>query len=203
MNISWLGEAGVRIQVKDTVILVDPPAAETGFKPTRQSASIVAITQPEGRDVKAIGGEPFVINTPGEYERQGVFVYGLRLGADTHRVHFRIEAEELSLGHLGSLDQKLDNGELAQLEGVDILFIPVGGGTVLSADTAATLISQIEPRIVIPIQYKAPGGTAKYSDATAFLKELGAKNVDPQTKYKITKRDLPVDETSVVVLARE
>ncbi|MBI5466695.1 MAG: MBL fold metallo-hydrolase [Candidatus Kerfeldbacteria bacterium] len=203
MNISWLGEAGVRIQVKDTVILIDPPSAETELKPTRQSASIVALTQTDGRDVRSVGGEPFVINTPGEYERQGIFVYGLRLATDPQRVHFRIEAEDMSLGHLGNLDSKLDNGELAQLEGVDILFIPVGGGPVLDADAAAALISQIEPRIVIPIQYKVSGGTAKYSDAAAFLKELGAKNIEPQMKYKIIKRDLPAEETQVVVLARE
>lgn len=199
MVISWLGDAGIRIQTKETVILIDPPSASTGLKPTKQVANIVALTQAEGTDAKSVAGEPFMINSPGEYERQNVFVYGIELPDDNGRVHFRIEAEELSLGHLGSLNMKLDNGQLAAFEGVDILFVPVGGKTVLDADAAATLISQIEPRIVIPIQHKCSGSTG-YADVSAFLKEMGAKSAEATDKLKIIKKDLPAEETRVEVL---
>lgn len=200
MIISWLGEAGIRLQTKDTVILIDPPASSTGLKPTRQAANIVALTQTEGRDAHGVTGDPLVINTPGEYERQNVFVYGIQMPGDASRVHFRVEAEEVSLGHLGSLDGKLDNGQLEALEGVDILFVPVGGKTVLDAEAAATLINQIEPRIVIPIQHKCPGSSAGYVDVSVFLKEFGAKAVEPTDKLKIIKKDLPAEETRVEVL---
>lgn len=199
MIISWLGDAGIRLQTKETVILIDPPAASTGLKPTKQAANIVALTQAEGTDAKSVAGEPFIINGPGEYERQNVFVYGIQLPGDTDRVHFRIEAEELSLGHLGSLDTKIENGDLAALEGVDILFVPVGGKTVLDAEAAAKLISQIEPRIVVPIQHKCPGSTG-YTDVSAFLKEMGAKSSETSDKLKITKKELPAEETRVEVL---
>lgn len=201
MIISWLGDAGIRIQTKDTVVIIDPPAASTGLKPTKQAANIVALTQSEDRDAKSITGEPFVINSPGEYERQNVFVYGIHLPGDTSRVHFRIEAEEMSLGHLGSIKEKLDDGQLAAFEGVDILFVPVGGKAVYTAEEATTLISQIEPRIVIPIQHKCPGNTAGYSDISAFLKEMGSKSSEVLDKFKIIKKDLPAEETQVVVLA--
>lgn len=200
MIISWLGDAGIRIQSKETVVLIDPPGSSTGLKPTKQAASIVALTEAEGRDSKSITGEPFIINAPGEYERQNVFVYGIALPGDPDRVHFRIEAEEMSLGHLGSLHSKLDNGQLSALEGVDILFVPVGGKTVLDAEAASAIISQIEPRIVIPIQYKSPGNTLGYSDVSAFLKEMGAKPSEPTDKLKILKKDLPAEETNVVIL---
>lgn len=201
MIISWLGEAGIRLQTKETVILIDPPAASTGLKPTKQAATIVAVTEAEGRDIKSIAGDPFVIDSPGEYERQNVFVYGISLPGDASRVHFRVEAEELSLGHLGGLQEKLDNAQIAALEGVDILFVPVGGKSVYDAEAASTLISQIEPRIVIPIQHKCPGSTAGYSDVSAFLKEMGAKTSDVVDKLKIVKKDLPADETQVIVLS--
>lgn len=200
MIISWLGDAGIRIQIKDTVVLIDPPGASTGLKPTKQTANIVALTQSEGRDVKSVAGDPFVINSPGEYERQNVFVYGVHLPGDADRVHFRVEAEEMSLGHLGSIKEKLDNGQLAAFEGVDILFVPVGGKSVYTAEEAATLISQIEPRIVIPIQHKCTGSTAGYSDVSAFLKEMGSKSSESLEKFKIIKKDLPAEETQVVVL---
>lgn len=201
MVISWLGDAGIRIQTKETVVLIDPPAASTGLKPTKQAATIVALTQAEDTDAKSVTGDPLLIKTPGEYERQGIFIYGIQLPNDPDRTHFRVEAEELSLGHLGGLKEKLENGQLAAFEGVDILFVPVGGKSVYTADEAATLISQIEPRIVIPIQHKSTGNTAGYSDVSAFLKEMGSKSSEAVDKLKIVKKDLPADETQVVVLS--
>lgn len=201
MQISWLGEAGLRLQIKDTVVLIDPPDKATGFGPVRQQAHIVALSAKEDRDAKSVGGDPFIIDLPGEYERQGVFVYGLALPSDPDFLHFRIEGEDMSLGHLGGLSKKLDNGQLEQLEGVDILCVPVGGKSVLDADAASQLISQIEPRIVIPLQYKVKGSTTTYADVAPFLKEIGAKSAETLEKFKIVKKDLPAEETHVVVLS--
>lgn len=200
MIISWLGDAGIRLQSKDTAIIIDPPGNGTGFKATRQAATIVALTESVGRDAGSITGEPLVINSPGEYERQNVFVYGLSLPGDASRIHYRIEAEDMSIGHLAGVATKPDNGQLDAFEGVDILCLPVGGKSVLNAEDAAELISQIEPRIVIPIQYKVSGSTSGYTDVTAFLKEMGAKSSEAVEQFKIIKKDLPAEETQVVVL---
>lgn len=201
MIISWLGDAGIRIQTKETVVLIDPPSASAGLKPTKQAANIVALTQAEGTDAKSVTGDPLLIATPGEYERQGVFIYGLQLAGDPTRTHFRVEAEEMSLGHLGGLQEKLDTAQLAALEGVDILFVPVGGKTVYDAEEAANIISQIEPRIVVPIQHKYTGNTAGYADVSAFIKEMGGKSSEVVDKLKIIKKDLPAEDTQVVVLS--
>lgn len=201
MIISWLGDAGIRLQIKDTVVIIDPPGTDTGFKPTKQAAHIVALTEKAGRDATSISGEPFLIQGPGEYERQNVFVYGIELPTDAGRVHYRLEAEELSIGHLGGLNKKLENGQLGSFEGVDILFVPVGGKSVLDAERAAELVSQVEPRIVIPIQYRVSGSTSGYAGVDAFIKEMGGKGGSPVDKLKITKRDLPVEETQLTVLS--
>lgn len=201
MQVSWMGEAGIRLQSKETVVLIDPPGAISGLKPTRQSAQIVAVTHKEGRDWSSVGGDPFVIDIPGEFERENVFVYGISLPSEAGKLHFRIEFEDLSIGHLGELAHGLENGELSQLEGVDILIIPVGGKTVLTADQAADLINQIEPRIVIPIQYQASGVKSPYSGIEPFLKAFGGKTTEVQDKLKISKKELPADETQVVLLS--
>jgi len=196
MQISWLGDAGIRLHVKDTVVIIDPPTT----RPIRQAAHIVAITQKDGREWKSIPGNPFLIDVPGEFERAGVFVYGLGLATEPQRLHFRIEAEDMSLGHLGNLDHRLENGELSSLEGVDVLFVPVGGKGVLTPDQATELISQIEPRIIIPIQYQATGLKSPYGPLEPFLKAMGAKSTEAIDKFKIDKRSLPADETQVVIL---
>ena len=191
MVISWLGDAGIRIQTNDSVLVIDPPS---GRGNAAAKADIVCLS--EGK--VSAGDDAFVIDQAGEFERKNVFVYGLHMTSESDRVHFRIEAEDLSLGHLGSLDHKLDNGELAKLEGVDILFIPVGGKSVLNAEQATAMISQIEPRIVIPIQH---GG--EYGAVAPFLKEIGAKSSEVQSKVKLSKKDLPADETTIMVLSND
>lgn len=199
MVISWLGQAGIKLQVKDTILIIDPP--DENGKGRRLNANIVALSAKTRGNIN-ITGEPFVIDEPGEYERQNVFVYGLHLPTDPANVHWRLEAEDLSLGHLGHLNHKLENGELAQLEGVDILFVPVGGHVVLNGEQAAELISQIEPRIVIPIQFKSEGIKNDQDSAEKFLKEMGAKAVTPTDKFRVGKKDLPAEETQVVVLSQ-
>jgi L-ascorbate metabolism protein UlaG (beta-lactamase superfamily) len=199
MVISWLGDAGIRIQTKDLTLIIDPPAQTTGFKHGKLTADVVALTQAEGRDADLVSGVTRTIETAGEYEVKQVFFYGLSLPSAPNQIHFRVEAEELSLAHVGSLTHTLDNGELASLEGVDILFIPVGGKSVLSAEAAAELISKIEPRIVIPIQFHVPGDKSGYDGIEKFLKEFGVKASEPQSKIKLAKKDLPAEETLVIV----
>lgn len=199
MIISWLGEAGIRLQTKDAMILIDPPSASTGFKPTRQSADIVALTQSNGRDAKSVGGDPLIIDMPGEYERKNVFVYGVEL-IPGGRVHWRLAAEDISLAHLADEPRSLENGQAAQFEGVDILFVPVGGKTVLGPEQAAGLVNLIEPRVVVPIQFHVPGSTAGYGQVEPLLKAMGASRTAGLEKWKITKKDLPSEETAVVVL---
>ncbi len=200
MQISWFGEAGFRLQGKDATLIIDPPAASTGFSLGRPTADILALTQKDGRDAGGVYGEPFLIDSPGEYERKGVFVYGLHIPSEPKRLHFRIEMEEMSFGHIADLDHPLEAEEIAQLEGVDILFVPVGGKTVLGAERATALISQIEPRIVVPMQYSVKGAKRDYAPVDQFLKEIGAKNVEPMDKWKIVKKDLPTDDTQTIVL---
>lgn len=201
MILSWLGEAGIRLQTKDAIVLIDPPASETGFKPTRQTADVVALTRAAGRDAKSVGGDPFIINGPGEYERKNVFIHGLELAPGSGQVHFRLTAEDISLGHLADLPRSPANGQLAQFEGVDILFVSVGGKAVLGPEAAAGLVSQIEPRVVIPIQYHIAGSRAGYGRVEAFLKAMGMKSSQaPVEKWKVSKKDLPAEETTVVLL---
>jgi L-ascorbate metabolism protein UlaG (beta-lactamase superfamily) len=106
----------------------------------------------------------------------------------------------MSVGHLGDLAHGLENGELEPLEGVDILCVPIGGKSVLTPDKATELISQIEPRIIIPIQYQVAGLSSGYGPLDPFLKAMGAKNIEPAEKFRIQKKDLPADDSQVVVL---
>ena len=85
------------------------------------------------------------------------------------------------------------------LGSVDILMIPVGGGSALEAKGANELIASIEPRIVIPMSYQIPGLKAKVGSVENFIKISGLPE-EKMEKFKVAKKDLPQDETRVVIL---
>jgi len=101
---------------------------------------------------------------------------------------------------LGDLGSPLDNGQLEKLAGTDILLIPVGGKYTLDAKKAVEVISQIEPRIVIPMHYKIKDLKIDIDPVDKFIKEIG---VEPtyEEKLKISKKDLPQEDMELVILS--
>jgi len=212
MYITWLGQSCFKLQDKigpDGVLLVtDPFNDDTGLKMPHFEADIVTVSHDhhDHNNLGAIRGKPYLINTAGEYEVKGVFVEGVEAWHDEKsggergsNVIYRIEMEDISITHLGDLGHILDAKQLEKLEGTDILLIPVGGKYTINAAKAVEIISQIEPRIVIPMHYKVPGLKVDIDGVDKFVKELGLK---PRTeeKLKITKKDLPQEDMELVVL---
>jgi L-ascorbate metabolism protein UlaG (beta-lactamase superfamily) len=144
-----------------------------------------------------------LIDAAGEYEVKNVFVYGIPAEKKDGKpiTMYLIEMDGIKVAHLGNLGQDtLTDKQMEILEGVDILLVPVGGGDSLNATKAVKLISQIQPRIVIPMYYKVPGLSLKLDSLDAFIKEYGVSKLEPQDKLKISKKDLPQEETKVEVL---
>lgn len=80
--------------------------------------------------------------------------------------------------------------------------IPVGGGKTINAKQAVELISQIEPRIVIPMHYQIKDLKTKtpLDGLETFIKEFGVTPKETVSKFKISKKDLPQDDVQLVVL---
>lgn len=110
---------------------------------------------------------------------------------------FSFSVDDLKICHLGDLGTELTSEQLDKVDGVDILLIPVGGHYTIDAKTAVKVISQIEPKIVIPMHYRA-GKMEVLAPVSDFLHEM-AVNPTPQDKLKIQAKDLP-DELEVIVL---
>jgi L-ascorbate metabolism protein UlaG (beta-lactamase superfamily) len=80
-----------------------------------------------------------------------------------------------------------------------VLFVPVGGVTALTAAQAAEVVSQLEPRLVVPMHYKTKDFPGKLEGLDKFFKEMGSTGVEEQATLKVTKNSAP-EETTVVVL---
>ncbi|OGL73701.1 hypothetical protein A3E39_01875 [Candidatus Uhrbacteria bacterium RIFCSPHIGHO2_12_FULL_60_25] len=213
MLIFWHGYTSVRIEAKtgeqECTLVTDPYENETSIRYPRTLTPDVVVLSHQDRkrfNLEPIQGTPFIISDPGEYEVKGMFVNGIQdPNADQglqRPVIYRFQAEGMSLAFLGGLKRVPTETELEALPNIDILILPVGGGEVMDAKTAAGVISTIEPRIVVPLSFDIPGLKAKLGSVDAFCKQLGACQRQNVNRLKIAKKDLPVDQIMVAVLER-
>ena len=213
MIITWLGHSCFKLQDKigaDGVTLItDPYSKETGLKLPSLEADLVTVSHDhdDHNNVSAVKGNPRVINCAGEYDVKGVFVEGIDSFHDEangekrgENIIYRIEIDDISVAHLGDLSHTLDSAELEKLVGTDILLIPVGGKYTLDAKKAVEVISQIEPRMVIPMHYRHPDLKFELDDLEKFIKEIGVVPTYEE-KLKISKKDLPAEEMELIVLS--
>lgn len=215
MHITWHGQSCFQIAAsprkgEQVSIIIDPFDDSIGLKVPSLMADILMVTHDhyDHSNKKAISGVPFLIDGPGEYERKGIFVEGIpsfhddKEGKERGRnTIYTIEAEEMRICHLGDFGEKeLSAEQLEKIGDIDVLMVPVGGVFTIDAKGASKVISQIEPRIIIPMHYLIPKLKIKLDDVDKFLKEMGRKAVTPEPKLLVKRKDLPEEETKIVVL---
>lgn len=209
MDIDWYGQSCFRLREGNVTVVTDPYDKSIGYTLPRLRADLVTVSHdaPGHANVGAIKGDPKVLTRPGEYEIKGVFITGIQTWrgagaqgeAKEENTVFVFEFDDLTLCHLGDLSRVLTQVQVESMPNIDILMVPVGGGAALDADKAAEVISQLEPRIVIPMHYHTPYVNLPLDPLSKFLKEMGVADQLPQESVRVTRSQLP-DETQVVVL---
>ncbi len=215
MQIIWKGQSCFQIitsQGKDSQVslIIDPFGPDCGLKVPNLSGDILLVTHnhPSHNNIKALlqQGQPFLIDGPGEYEIKGVYIQGIP--AFHRNINFgkeniyTIESEGMRVCHMGDFGQKeLFPEQLEDIGEVDILLIPIGGNETIGSEEAQKIISQIEPKIVIPMRYSLPKLKAKLDGLDKFLKIMGEKNHESLPKLTVKSKDLTSDEeTKIIVL---
>ncbi len=213
MIITWQGHSCFKIQDKigpeGLTLVTDPYNPSLGLKLPNFEADIITVSHDhdDHNNIKGLRGTPKIIQSAGEYDIKGIMVEGILAYHDAKQgaergtnIIYRIEMDDITLCHLGDLGHVLDNKQLERLEGIDILFVPVGGKYTLDAKQAVEVISQIEPRIVIPMHYKTKDVKLDIEGVEKFIKELGLEPTHEE-KLKINKKDLPAEDMELVMLS--
>jgi len=213
MYIQYLGHSCFKLTGKDAkgenvVLITDPFDKDTGLRLPGGEADIITVSHQhhDHNNTSAIKGDPFVIDTAGEYDKKDIFVQGVDSWHDDQEgrergknIIYRVSFEDVVITHLGDLGHVLNNKQVEQLEGTDILLIPVGGKYTLDAKKAIEVINQIEPRMVIPMHYQQDGLKMDIAGVEPFVKEIGMKPEYIGDKLKINKKDLPQEEMELVI----
>ncbi len=208
MIITYHGADFFKVSFGDTTIAVNPISKDSKLKSTKFGSDItlVSLNSPDhnGVDVTSRGEkESFVIQGPGEYEVSGVFIKGFISnsvygGEERFNTIYTVNLEGMNLCFLGPLsDEKLNAETKEAIDGIDVLFVPIGGNGVLDPAVAHKLAVQFSPKIIIPSHYAEVGDK---NALKVFLKEAGEEGVKAVDKLTIKKKDLEGKEGDVVVL---
>jgi L-ascorbate metabolism protein UlaG (beta-lactamase superfamily) len=161
---------------KGTSILVDPYGTSVPYKfPANITADVVIVTH-EHRDHNAtirVGGDPRVVKRTSDFivehelpiNRTGELL--VFKGMPTHHDKFSGRRkgpntiwtwimEGLGICHLGDLGHTLTEKEIQMLGQIDVLFLPVGGGTVLDPTEAVLVMNQLNPKVIFPMHFLTP-----------------------------------------------
>lgn len=209
-EIEYKGGNGVVVATKKTQVVIDPKLSVNGLKDLTATDAVELATEARflvnGKDAK------LVVEGPGEYEIGDISIRGTRATRhiDTSADEpvstiYRLEIGDVRIAVLGNVAPKLNEDQLEEIGVVDIVIIPVGGnGYTLDAVSAATIVRQISPRIVIPIHYAESG--IKYEvpqdEVELFEKELAAPVEESGSKYKLKAASALPQVLTVLKLAR-
>jgi L-ascorbate metabolism protein UlaG (beta-lactamase superfamily) len=213
MVITWHGYNCFKIEEtahgRTVTVVTDPYAPEGKAKlPRNLSADLVTVSHDHSRhnNIEAVGGTPFVISGTGEYEVKDVLVTGVRTFHDAKEgkvkgdnTMYYITVGDVHMAHLGDLKHVLEEKHMGELHEIDVLFVPVGGDDVLDAKMAAEVVSQFEPRVIVPMHFKDGVYGEKSAGVEPFLKAMGVKDPERTNKLKLTAKDLPQEDTKIVV----
>ena len=209
-DIEYKGGNGVVISTKKTTAVIDPKLSLIGLKDLKVKDAVEIAT--EARFTSSDDEVRLAIEGPGDYEIGDLSIHGVR----AHRhidttadepitTMYRIEIGDVRLAVVGNITPKLTEEQQEELGIVDILILPVGGGGyTLDATAAATIVRQIDPRVVIPIhyadsavQYEVPQDTLE-----VFTRELGAPVEEGGSKYKVKAASSIPQVLTVVPITR-
>ena len=209
MDVTWLGQSCFRLRGKNAAVITDPYPPSLGLRLPRQEADVVTVSHDHENHsyTQAVREGAFEIRGPGEYEIAGVDVIGFptfhdgEKGAQRGRnTVYLIEIDDVRVCHLGDLGHALDDADAEIVASADVLLVPVGGRTAISAAQAAEVVRQLEPRYVVPMHYATPGLKVQLDGVERFLKEMAVTSFEPQPKLTVQASSATEYETKVVVL---
>ena len=206
MEITWYGRACFRLKGKRASVITDPCPPKTGFVAGKHDVDLLTISHdhPDHAYTRSIAAG-LTLTRPGEYEFADLLVTGVQSWHDADggaergpNVIFSFEVDGVHICHLGDLGHLLNEEQLHEIGPIDVLLVPAGGNFTISPAEAAEVVSQLEPKVVIPMHYAVDGGSKDLLGPETFLHELATEPIR-LPKASLTPSTLP-EESQVVLL---
>ncbi|MFB3881819.1 MAG: MBL fold metallo-hydrolase [Armatimonadota bacterium] len=213
MKIRFLGHATFLITAAGKRIVTDPYepggfGGAIGYGPLTEPADLVTISHAHADHnyVGMVPGDPRVISQPGQEQHGGVLFRALTTHHDANRGAERgsntvwvLEAEGLTLCHLGDLGHGLAAEDCVALGDINVLLVPVGGTFTIDAKGAAAVVNRLRPNIAIPMHYRTPKTKLNLAPVDSFLSGKAKVRQVAGSDLEVSANSLP-EPTEIVVL---
>jgi len=154
VGIIWHGHSCFEINTAAAVIILDPYQEVPGYRPLKLEADLLLVSHEHDDHnarsrVKLSGREADadveIIDTFHDPEQGSL--------RGKNKIHIVTVAGK-RIAHCGDLGHALAADQLARLQKLDVLLIPVGGYYTIDADTAAEIVQRCHPDLVVPMHYR-------------------------------------------------
>ena len=207
MDIIWHGHSCFELVSGGYSAVIDPfqdTSVGTAYPHVRLTADAVYISHEdrdhnfrEGVTLRSTGkANPFAVT---ELETYHDIMRGRLRGMNTVRI---FAAEGMRVAHLGDLGAKPTPEQMQQLQGLDAMMIPVGGIYTIEPDTAYYLCEQLQPRVIIPMHFQAPGHSNHRMRAPEDFTGIFEGNGANVQRYDANRMTLTPDTPAQVVIFR-
>lgn len=211
MEIAWFGSSCFRIRNRNSIALVDPYLPDPKYQNLQIKADVISISQ-TGREIRKVVPNQrevvYRVQRPGEYEIGGIFIDAIPVTITAEDqgseylppIAVTLTLDDLTVCHLGQLDNMPSSTTIEQLGSPDILILPAGGTENLTYEQSVKLVKSLSPAYVIPINYPDQTDSTTTSSIDNFLKELGAEKPETMSSLNISRGGISHELTAVVLL---
>lgn len=213
MKIEYLGHSCFKLtESTGTSVVCDPYDPSVGYDMPEVSADAVTVSHHhyDHDNVKAVGGNPAVIDGECSYDLPGVEINAIKSFHDGTRgkkrgdnLIFKFRMDGIDICHLGDLGEACSSELIDVLLPVNVLLIPVGGNYTIDAEMAKEYVDRIMPDIVIPMHYRTKDCKLDVDKADEFLERFDSECVEEidGNKIELSRSDLS-GETKIIVLRK-
>jgi L-ascorbate metabolism protein UlaG (beta-lactamase superfamily) len=197
MIIRWLGHSCFEIEGQYTKVITDPYNNWVQYPRHYIGADYVTVSHHHGDhdDTSWIYGCE-IIDGIGEFKYPDITFYGIQSYHDkkegalrgTNNI-YKFEIDDITFCHLGDLGHMIDDKIWRKLDGIDVLFVPVGGTYTIDATEARYVINALNPYLAIGMHFKNDACSFDVSTDYEFLRMTNGIKVD-DSRIEFTKSQL-------------
>lgn len=212
VTISSYGHSAIVVRGGGATVLLNPFLAvgcAAGLAEPRIAADVI-LASSQLKDEGAPVARGRLLVKPGSYRVAGLKIEGIaaphdRVGGKRFGLStlWRWQQGGLDFAHLGGTTATLKPEDRVLLGRPDVLIIGVGGGAkVYTGEEAAAVVRELQPRRVIPVQYRnaAPSASCDLGSIEPFLKAMAPAKV-VRSGNSLSLRP-PLGEATVIEVLR-
>ena len=214
MKIKWYGHAAFKITTNKGVRIIIDPYESGAFGGALAYGKItdeadIVLTSHDHEDhnyTKDIKGKFTQIKKAGSHNVKDIKIKAIPTHHDPSKgkergdnLVFVIEADGLTLAHMGDLGHMLEKGTVGEIGKVDVLLLPVGGTYTVDAGEATRVVHDIKPAIIIPMHFKTEKCDFPIAKVEEFTAGKAGVKAAKTSEIEVNKAGLSAEPEIIVM----